>query len=102
MFFTDKRFRQLTWLVHELIIGQANVEETMSANSDAIEAQVAALKDVEVRITAKLTALQAAVDNGEDLSGPLADLAAEVGTIGGLAPAAPAETPVDTTPPAAS
>lgn len=95
MFFSDKRFRQLAWIVHEMKLRfDFNMEAWMSANADAIEGLVQALKDAETRISDKLTALQTAVDNGEDLSTPLADLTAEVGTIGGIVPAAVAAAPV--------
>lgn len=67
-----------------------SVEERMSANADAIEAAVTTLRAAEVRITAKIAAVQAAVDAGEDLTAPLASLATEVTNVDAIAPVAPA------------
>lgn len=48
----------------------------MSANSDAIAAVVAQLDKAHAEVTARITALEEAVNAGEDLSAPLAALKA--------------------------
>lgn len=94
MFLTDKKIRELVWYVAELILRTNDVEELMGANADAIEGFVTDLKAAEARIVAKFATLQAAVDAEEDLTGPLADLGAEVGSLSGVVPADAPVTPV--------
>lgn len=89
MFEGSREIRALVWLVHELI-GRVNyLEETVSQNSGAIAADVAELQAAATAITAKIDALQTAVDNGEDLSGPLAELKSAADAVAAIAPAAP-------------
>lgn len=93
MFQGEHDLRRISWLLAELTWVVRNQEDNISANSDAIEALVANLRDAEARILAKIAAVQAAKDAGEDLTAPLADLTAEVGNISNIAPATPPATP---------
>lgn len=85
--------RWLTWYVSELCWWAKGVEVRLSANSEAIEAVVTQLGKVREEVLAKIAALQAAVDAGEDLSGPLADLTTAAQSLDDVVPDAAPETP---------
>ena len=79
------------------------MEKIMSDNTAAIEAVVAQLAKVQTEIVGKIDALQTAVDAGEDLTGPLADLTAAAQALDDIVPdvaevpdpEVPVEPPVD-------
>lgn len=105
--------RVMLWCIAELAHLVRKLEGRMSENSDAIEAAAAANRAVEAQlvkakaeIDAKIEALQAAVDAGEDLSAPLADLTASTAglvpaaqAVDDIVPDAPVEQPVPEAPP---
>lgn len=94
--FSYEGFRQLAWYVSELGWWAQGVERRLSANSDAIEAVVAQLAKAKSEIDTRISALEAAAANGEDLSGPLADLRAAAQGLDDEVP----DAPVEETPPA--
>ncbi len=93
--FFRKRFRH--WFQIELWRMERHLEGIiLSANSDAIEAVVAQLGKARDEIVAKIDALEAAVGNGEDLSGPLAELRAVAQGLDDVVPdEVPAEEPAE-------
>ena len=75
------------------------IEVSRLSNSDAIEAVVAQLGKAKDEIVAKIATLQVAAAAGQDLTAPLADLAAAAQALDDVvvdpAPAAPTDVPAD-------